>query len=55
MIAPHVKRVVITKPKSRCASSLSHAPKIKTDTISASVLAQLYASSFLPGDLQDTR
>ena len=34
------------KPKSRCASSLN--AKIKTDTIDASVLAQLYVSGFLP-------
>ena len=45
MIAPHVKRVVIANPKQ--VRIIAHA-KIKTDTIDASVLAQLYASGFLP-------
>ena len=45
VIAPHVKRVVIANPKQ--VRIIAHA-KIKTDTIDASVLAQLYASGFLP-------
>ena len=45
MIAPHVKKVVIANPKQ--VRIIAHA-KIKTDTIDASVLAQLYASGFLP-------
>ena len=44
-IAPHVERVVIANPKQ--VRVIAHA-KIKTDTIDASVLAQLYASGFLP-------
>jgi transposase len=44
-IAPHVKQVVIANPKQ--VRVIAHA-KIKTDTIDASVLAQLYASGFLP-------
>ena len=45
VIAPHVKRVVIGNPKQ--VRLIAHA-KIKTDTIDAGVLAQLYASGFLP-------
>ena len=45
VIAPHVKRVVIANPKH--VRVIAHA-KFKTDTIDASVLAQLYASGFLP-------
>ena len=45
VIAPHVKKVVIANPKQ--VRGIAHA-KIKTDTIDASVLAQLYASGFLP-------
>src|SRR6476659_95255 len=45
VIAPHVKRVVIANPKQ--VRIIAHA-KIKTDTIDAGVLAQLYASGFLP-------
>ena len=45
VIAPHIKKVVIANPKQVCI--IAHA-KIKTDTIDASVLAQLYASGFLP-------
>src|SRR6476659_9282162 len=45
VIAPHVKRVVIANPKQ--VRMIAHA-KIKTDTIDAGVLAQLYASGFLP-------
>ena len=45
VIAPHVKKVVIANPKQ--VRVIAHA-KIKTDTIDASVLAQLYASGFLP-------
>src|ERR1700722_9913094 len=41
VIAPHVKKVVIANPKQ--VRIIAHA-KIKTDTIDASVLAQLYAS-----------
>ncbi|MET4702137.1 transposase [Constrictibacter sp. MBR-5] len=45
VMAPHVKRVVIANPKQ--VRLIAHA-KIKTDTIDAGVLAQLYASGFLP-------
>jgi transposase len=45
VIALHVKKVVIANPKQ--VRIIAHA-KIKTDTIDASVLAQLYASGFLP-------
>jgi transposase len=45
VIAPHVKRVVIANPMQ--VRIIAHA-KIKTDTIDARVLAQLYASGFLP-------
>ena len=45
VIAPQVKQVVIANPKQ--VRVIAHA-KIKTDTIDASVLAQLYASGFLP-------
>jgi transposase len=45
VIGPHVKRVVIANPKQ--VRIIAHA-KIKTDAIDASVLAQLYASGFLP-------
>ena len=45
VIAPHVKRVAIGNPKQ--VKIIAHA-KIKTDTIDAGVLAQLYASGFLP-------
>jgi transposase len=45
VIRPHVKRVVIANPKQ--VRVIAHA-KIKTDTIDAGVLAQLYASGFLP-------
>ena len=45
VITPHVKRVVIGNPKQ--VRVIAHA-KIKTDTIDAGVLAQLYASGFLP-------
>ena len=45
VIAPHVKKVVIANPKQ--VRIIAHA-KIKTDTIDAAVLAQLYASGFLP-------
>ena len=45
VIAPHVKKVVIANPKQ--VRVIAHA-KIKTDTIDASVLAQLYVSGFLP-------
>ena len=45
MIGPHVKRVVIANPMQ--VRVIAHA-KIKTDTIDAGVLAQLYASGFLP-------
>jgi transposase len=44
VIAPYVKKVVIAKKQVRI---IAHA-KIKTDTIDASVFAQLYASGFLP-------
>ena len=45
VIAPHVKQVVIANPMQ--VRIIAHA-KIKTDTIDAKVLAQLYASGFLP-------
>jgi transposase len=45
VIAPHVKKVVIANPKQ--VRAIAYA-KIKTDTIDAGVLAQLYASGFLP-------
>jgi transposase len=45
VIGPHVKRVVVANPKQ--VRIIAHA-KIKTDTIDAGVLAQLYASGFLP-------
>jgi transposase len=45
VIGPHVKRVVIANPKQ--VRVIAHA-KIKTDTVDAGVLAQLYASGFLP-------
>jgi transposase len=45
VIAPHVKKGVIANPKQ--VRMIAHT-KIKTDTIGASVLAQLYASGFLP-------
>ena len=45
VLAPHVKRVVIANPKQ--VRIIAYA-KIKTDTIDAGVLAQLYASGFLP-------
>jgi transposase len=45
IIGPHVERVVIANPKQ--VRIIAHA-KIKTDTIDAGVLAQLYASGFLP-------
>ncbi len=45
VIGPYVARVVIANPKQ---VHLIARAKIKTDTIDASVLAQLYASGFLP-------
>jgi transposase len=45
VLAPHVSRVVIANPKQ--VRAIAHA-KIKTDKIDAAVLAQLYASGFLP-------
>jgi transposase len=45
VIKPHVKKVVIANPAQ--VRIIAHA-KIKTDTIDAGVLAQLYASGFLP-------
>src|SRR5215471_11179958 len=45
VITPHVKKVVIANPKQ--VRIIAHA-KIKTDTIDAKVLAQRYASGFLP-------
>jgi transposase len=45
VLGPHVTRVVIANPKQ--VRIIAHA-KIKTDTIDAGVLAQLYASGFLP-------
>ena len=47
VISPHVKRVVIANPMQ--VRVIAHA-EIKTDTIDAGVLAQLYASVFLPDD-----
>jgi len=43
VIAPHVKKVVIANPKQ--VRVIAHA-KIKTDTIDASVLAQLMQAAF---------
>jgi len=45
VLSPYVARVVIANPKQ--VRIIAHA-KIKTDTIDAGVLAQLYASGFLP-------
>jgi transposase len=45
VLAPHVGRVVIANPKQ---VHLIARAKIKTDKIDAAVLAQLYASGFLP-------
>jgi transposase len=45
VIAPHVQKVVIANPNQ--VRIIAHA-KIKTDTIDAGVLAQLFASGFLP-------
>ena len=45
VLAPHVGRVVIANPKQ--VRLIAHA-KIKTDAIDAAVLAQLYATGFLP-------
>jgi transposase len=45
VLAPHVGRVVIANPKQ--VRVIAHA-KIKTDAIDAGVLAQLYASGYLP-------
>ncbi|ANN61018.1 hypothetical protein A9K72_33670 [Mesorhizobium loti] len=45
VVALHVKKVVIANPKQ--VRIIAYA-KIKTDTIDAGVLAQLYASGFLP-------
>ncbi|WP_439372688.1 IS110 family transposase [Bradyrhizobium sp. DASA03120] len=45
VIGPQVKKVVIANPMQ--VRIIAHA-KIKTDTIDAGVLAQLYASGFLP-------
>jgi transposase len=45
VIGRHLKRVVIANPKQ--VRIIAHA-KIKTDTIDAGVLVQLYASGFLP-------
>lgn len=45
VIAPHVAKVVIANPKQ--VRAIAYA-KIKTDAIDAGVLAQLYASGFLP-------
>ena len=45
VIGPHVGKVVIANPKQ--VRAIAYA-KIKTDTIDAGVLAQLYASGFLP-------
>jgi transposase len=45
VLGPHVKRVVIANPMQ--VRMIAHA-KIETDTIDAGVLAQLYASGFLP-------
>lgn len=45
VLAPHVAKVVVANPKQ--VRLIAHA-KIKTDAIDAGVLAQLYASGFLP-------
>ena len=45
VIGPHVGRVVVANPKQ--VRLIAHA-KIKTDKIDAGILAQLYASGFLP-------
>jgi transposase len=45
VLAPHVGRVVIANPKQ---VRLIAEAKVKTDKIDATVLAQLYASGFLP-------
>jgi transposase len=45
VLTPHVCRVVVANPKQ--VRLIAHA-KIKTDAIDAGVLAQLYASGFLP-------
>ena len=45
VIGPHVSRVVIANTKQ--VRLIAHA-KVKTDTIDTGVLAQLYASGFLP-------
>lgn len=45
VLAPHVERVVIANPKQ--VRVIAYA-KIKTDIIDAGVLAQLYATGFLP-------
>ncbi len=45
MISPHVNKVVIANPKQ--VRIIAYA-KVKTDKIDAGVLAQLYASGFLP-------
>lgn len=45
VIAPQVAKVAAANPKQ--VRIIAHA-KVKTDTIDASVLAQLYASGFLP-------
>jgi transposase len=45
VISPHVNKVVIANPKQ--VRIIAHA-KVKTDKIDAGVLAQLYASGFLP-------
>ena len=52
VIGPHVSRVVIANPKQ--VRLIAHA-KIKTDKIDAGVLAQLYASGFLPEVWTPTR
>ena len=45
VLRPHVGRVIVANPKQ--VRLIAHA-KIKTDRIDAVVLAQLYASGFLP-------
>jgi hypothetical protein len=45
VIAPQIKKVVIANPKQ--LRIIAHA-KIRTDTIDARALAQLYAGGFLP-------
>ena len=52
VIAPHVKKVVIANPKQ--VRVIAHA-KIKTDTIDASVLAQLYAERLSARSLDSAR